>query len=158
MAVEIEKKFLLINESWKKDSTSEIYFQGYISSGTGKTVRVRIAGEKGFLTIKGKHSGISRMEFEYPIPVDDAKVLLEEICEQPIIHKKRYRVEYGGFLWEIDEFYGENLGLLLAEIELENENQEFPIPEWLGREVSHDGRYYNASLRRNPYSNWKDSQ
>jgi adenylate cyclase len=158
MAIEIEKKFLLTNESWKKDSTSEIYFQGYISSGTGKTVRVRIAGEKGFLTIKGKHSGLSRMEFEYPIPLDDAKVLLKEICEQPIIHKKRYRVEHSGFLWEIDEFYGENLGLVMAEIELENENQEFPIPEWLGREVSHDGRYYNASLRRNPYCNWKDSQ
>lgn len=158
MAVEIEKKFLLIDERWKKDSTAEIYYQGYISSGTGKTVRVRIAGEKAFLTIKGKHSGISRMEFEYEIPMDDAKALLAEICEQPIIHKKRYRVKYGGFLWEIDEFYGENQGLVLAEIELEDENQEFPLPEWLGREVSHDGRYYNASLRLNPYSKWKDSQ
>lgn len=158
MAVEIEKKFLLTNDEWKKDSTSDIYFQGYILSGTGKTVRVRIAGEKGFLTIKGKHSGISRMEFEYPIPLEDARLLLQEMCEQPIIHKKRYKVEYGGFIWEIDEFFGENNGLVMAEIELDDENQQFPKPEWLGREVSHDGRYYNASLRQNPYKDWKDTE
>lgn len=157
MGIEIEKKFLLINDDWKKDTTSTIYYQGYLHSGAGKTVRVRIAGEKSFLTIKGKHSGISRMEFEYAIPMEDAKVLLEELCEKPIIHKKRYLKNHGGFLWEIDEFYGENQGLILAEIELEDEQQNFPKPTWVGKEVTHDGRFYNANLRVNPYKNWKDT-
>lgn len=157
MAVEIEKKFLLLNDDWKQDTTSEIYFQGYLYSGMGKTVRVRIAGENSYLTIKGKHSGISRMEFEYPIPIEDARILLEKLCEKPIIHKKRHLKKHGGFLWEIDEFYGENEGLVMAEIELESEDQDFPKPDWLGKEVTHDGRFYNASLRRNPYMNWKDT-
>jgi CYTH domain-containing protein len=154
MAIEIEKKFLLINDDWKKDSIAEIYLQGYICSGSGRTVRVRIAGDKAYLTIKGKSSGISRTEFEYPLPLADAQAMLDELCEKPIIHKKRHRKEYGGFLWEIDEFYGDNLGLVLAEIELEDENQIFPRPDWLGREVSGDSRFYNASLRLNPFKNW----
>ncbi len=157
MAIEIEKKFLLLNNNWKQDTTSSIYYQGYIVSGMGKTVRVRIAGEKSYLTIKGKHSGISRMEFEYEIPMEDARILLEELCEKPIIHKKRYIKKQGGFVWEIDEFYGENDGLVMAEIELEHEDQDFPKPEWLGKEVTYDSRFYNASLRINPYMNWKDT-
>lgn len=157
MGVEIEKKFLLVNDNWKEGATSKIYYQGYLCSGSGKTVRVRIAGDTGYLTLKGKHSGISRTEFEYPIPLEDARVLLEEFCDQPLIHKKRYLKKYKGFLWEIDEFYGENEGLVMAEIELESEDQSFPRPDWLGKEVSHDGRFYNANLRFNPYKNWKDS-
>jgi adenylate cyclase len=158
MAVEIEKKFLVIGNDWKEGSNSEIFYQGYIASGSGRTVRVRIAGKKAWLTIKGKHSNISRLEFEYSLPLDDAQVMLNEVCEQPIIHKRRYFKEYEGFTWEIDEFFGENQGLVLAEIELESEDQEFPQPGWLGEEVSHEGRYYNASLRSYPYSMWKDSE
>lgn len=157
MAVEIERKFLVKNNQFKKDASSTIYYQGYLCSGSGPTVRVRIAGEDAYITIKGKHSGISRLEYEYPIPVSEAQALLEEICHQPIIHKRRYRKEHKGFTWEIDEFYGDNEGLTLAEIELPSEDQSFEKPPWIGREVSHDGRYYNASLRSYPYKEWRDS-
>lgn len=156
MAIEIEKKFLVRNQDWKKDASATLYYQGYLCSGSGRTVRVRIAGETGYITIKSKHTGISRLEFEYAIPVEDARTMLDQVCQQPIIHKQRYLIRYGGFLWEIDEFYGENEGLILAEIELQSEDQEFPKPEWLGKEVSHDGRYYNASLINLPYSQWRD--
>jgi len=158
MAVEIEKKFLVKNDSWKEDTTSMIYYQGYLCSVSGRTVRIRIAGSKGFLTVKGKRSGISRLEFEYPIPLEEARELLEKFCERPFIHKRRHLKNYGGFLWEIDEFYGDNEGLVVAEIELENEKQKFPRPSWLGKEVSRDRRYYNAGLRAFPYKDWKDEE
>jgi len=158
MAIEIEKKFLVTGEEWKEGSSSTIYFQGYLCSGSGQTVRVRIAGDKAWLTIKGRHTNISRLEFEYPIPLEEAQIMLAEVCEQPIIHKRRFFKKYGGFIWEIDEFYGDNQGLVLAEIELASEDQEFPRPDWLGEEVSDDGRYYNASLRSYPYSMWKDDE
>ena len=158
MAIEIEKKFLVSGEDLKEGSSSKIYYQGYLCSGSGQTVRVRIAGDQAFLTIKGKHTNISRLEFEYSIPLEDARILLDEVCEQPIIHKRRFLKKHEGFTWEIDEFYGENQGLVLAEIELESEDQEFSRPDWLGEEVSHDGRYYNASLRSYPYSRWKDGE
>ncbi len=158
MAIEIEKKFLVNGEDWKEGSSSKIYYQGYLCSGSGQTVRIRIAGDKAWLTIKGKHTNISRLEFEYPLPLDEAQILLDEVCEQPIIHKRRFFKKYEGFTWEIDEFYGDNQGLVLAEIELEREDQEFPRPAWLGKEVTHDGRYYNANLRSHPYSLWKDSE
>jgi adenylate cyclase len=158
MAIEIEKKFLVNGEDWKEGSSSTVYYQGYLCSGTGQTVRVRIAGDKAWLTIKGKHTNISRLEFEYPIPLADAQAMLDEVCEQPVIHKRRFIKEYEGFTWEIDEFYGDNQGLVVAEIELASEDQEFPRPHWLGEEVSHHGRYYNASLRTYPYSKWKNGE
>ena len=156
MAIEIERKFLVKDSSYKIDATSCHYRQGYLCPGTGVTARIRIAGEKAFLTIKGRHAGISKIEFEYPIPVKDAEVMLSTMC-QNIISKQRYRTEYNGFTWEIDEFFGDNEGLILAEIELESVEQKFSCPPWLGNEVSDDGRYYNASLSLYPYRDWKNS-
>ena len=135
-----------------------LYRQGYLISNKQQTVRVRIGGEKAFLTIKGKTHGISRMEYEYPIPVADATVMLAELCAQPIIEKKRYTINYQGFVWEVDEFFGENEGLLVAEIELEAEGQAFAKPSWVGAEVSSDRRYGNASLVKKPFSTWKNEQ
>lgn len=154
MAYEIERKFLVKNQTWQADATKKYYKQGYLAR-EGTVVRVRIAGEKAFLTIKGKSNGISRVEYEYEIPLSDAHELLDNLCEKPLIEKYRYMIDYQGFTWEIDEFLGENEGLIVAEIELESENQNFPMPDWLGEEVSQDGRYYNANLVKNPYKNWK---
>lgn len=156
MATEIERKFLLINDDWKKLAPGTVYRQGYICADEKRTVRVRTIGEQGFLTIKGKSVGISRMEYEYEIPVLDADILLEELCAKPLIEKKRYRIEYKGFLYEVDEFFADNEGLVVAEIELTSEAQEFAKPPWLGREVSDDNRYFNASLVKYPYSCWRE--
>lgn len=155
MGIEIERKFLLAGDEWRDLAEGIWYRQGYLLSQQERTVRVRIAGDKAFLTIKGASSGISRLEFEYLIPVEDARVMLAELCDQPIIEKKRHRIPYQGFVWEVDEFFGENAGLLVAEIELEDEGQEFAKPSWVGEEVSADGRYSNASLVKNPFSAWK---
>ena len=155
MGTEIERKFLVTGNEWRDMAAGIRYCQGYLCSGKERTVRVRIAGDTAFLTIKGETSGISRMEYEYPIPVEDSKVLLAELCEQPIIEKKRYTINYQGFVWEVDEFFGENEGLLVAEIELEEEGQRFAKPPWVGAEVSSDRRYANASLVKNPFSTWK---
>jgi len=155
MGTEIERKFLVIGNAWRELAVGTEYRQGYLCSGSDRTVRVRIAGGKAFLTIKGKSSGISRMEFEYAIPVEDARVLLAELCEQPVIDKIRYKVDYRGFVWEVDEFLGDNAGLLVAEIELEEEEQAFEKPPWVGAEVSADRRYSNAGLVRFPFSRWE---
>jgi CYTH domain-containing protein len=152
MANEIERKFLLKNNTWPHDNVMK-YRQGYLSSVKERSVRVRIAGEKGWLTIKGSSVGASRMEFEYEIPFQDAGMLLD-ICEKPLIEKNRYKVVHDGFTWEVDEFFGENQGLVIAEIELESEDQEFTKPDWIGEEVTDDPRYYNASLVRNPFKKW----
>ena len=154
MSVETERKFLLSNDSWKDGSTGKLYKQGYISTNPDSTVRIRIIDDVGFLTIKGLTTGISRPEFEYEIPLDDATVMLQTMCRHSIIEKIRYRIYYQDFLWEIDEFKGDNQGLILAEIELQSEDQVFPKPEWLGNEVSDDNRYYNSQLSINPYKNW----
>jgi adenylate cyclase len=155
MGKEIERKFLLANDTWKENAQGYLFRQGYIiNRKPGQTVRVRTCNNSGFLTIKGKSTGISRLEFEYPIPLDDANSLLDHLCEQPILEKIRYFVEYKGFTWEIDEFLGDNAGLLVAEIELEAEDQPFPKPHWIGEEVSGDIRYFNSSLIRNPYKYW----
>lgn len=156
MAVEIERKFLVTGTQWKKNAAGLLYRQGYLSFDKERTVRVRIAGKKGFLTIKGISEGISRLEFEYEIPLADANSLLAELCHQPLIEKKRYTVEHKGFTWEIDEFFGENKGLTVAELELASENQSFEKPVWIGDEVSDDHRYFNASLARHPFSQWKN--
>jgi CYTH domain-containing protein len=117
-------------------------------------VRVRIVGDRGFLTIKGPTEGNSRAEFEYPIPLEDARTLLDNLCDPPLIEKIRYQIKVGGLVWEIDEFSGENQGLIVAEVELTDENQAIALPDWVGREVSDDPRYFNVNLVRNPYCNW----
>lgn len=157
MPVEIEKKFLLAGNAWRQNAVGSHYCQGYISTATGCTVRVRIAGNTGFLTIKGKGIGIVRPEFEYAIPVNDAREMLDSLCTGPLIEKMRYKVDYKGFTWEIDDFSGENEGLVIAEIELSREDEYFEKPPWIGREVTGDPRYFNARLVNNPFSKWKTS-
>jgi CYTH domain-containing protein len=154
MGTEIERKFLLTRDDWRKLAGGTYYRQGYLNSQKERTVRVRTIDDKGFLTIKGISVGATRMEYEYEIPGKDANVLLYELCEQPIIEKNRYKIEFAGFIWEVDEFFGENDGLIVAEIELESEDQQFDKPDWVGDEVSGDPRYFNSNLIKNPYSSW----
>jgi adenylate cyclase len=153
MGQEIERKFLVKGESWRAGAGMVIR-QGYLHNEIEGTVRIRTKGERAYLTIKGSTTGITRLEFEYEIPVEEANQILDELCLKPLIEKTRYEVHLGGFKWEIDEFLGENDGLVVAEIELEDESQEFPRPDWLGMEVSEDFRYQNANLVKNPYSKW----
>ncbi len=155
MATEIERKFLLAGDDWKKLAEGVRYQQGYLCAQKERTVRVRTIADKGFLTIKGISTGISRLEYEYEIPQADAGVLLATLCEKPLIEKKRYKIKFAGFTWEVDEFFGDNAGLVVAEIELEREDQLFEKPVWIGSEVSGDPRYFNSSLIKNPYKNWK---
>jgi CYTH domain-containing protein len=152
MGTEIERKFKVKKGDWG-DQKAATYRQGYLSTVKERTVRVRTVEDKGYLTIKGIASGASRMEFEYEIPRQDADALLE-ICEKPLIEKNRYKVEHGGFIWEVDEFFGENQGLIVAEIELESEDQTFSKPDWVGEEVTGDPRYFNSNLIKNPYTTW----
>jgi CYTH domain-containing protein len=153
MGQEIERKFLVANDAWRTGAGTLIR-QGYLHNEIDGTVRVRTKGERAYLTIKGNTIGITRSEFEYEIPLGDASQILDELCLKPLIEKIRYEVKVGGFKWEIDEFLEENAGLVVAEIELEEESQEFPKPDWLGREVSDDFRYQNANLVKMPYSKW----
>ena len=154
MAKEIERKFLVTNDSWRQLATGNPYSQGYISTTEpGQTVRVRIAGKQGYLTLKGPTKGITRTEFEYPIPVKEAKEMLETMCGS-LIEKVRYRLPIGNLVWEIDDFSGENEGLIVAEVELSSETQQIDRPNWLGKEVSGDPRYYNANLSVQPYKTW----
>jgi CYTH domain-containing protein/phosphohistidine phosphatase SixA len=157
MAIEIERKFLVKAEGWRRRAAGKTYRQGYLSVDPERTVRVRIAGEEGFLTIKGKTEGMARSEFEYPIPLTDAAHLLDSLCMHPLIEKTRYSLEFEGRTWEIDEFGGDNLGLVLAEVELDSENEQVILPPWVGEEVTGDRRYYNASLIQNPFSKWQVS-
>jgi CYTH domain-containing protein len=156
MAIEIERKFLVIGDGWKPLATPTIYRQGYIYTHNKTTVRVRIAGNQAYLTIKGKTTGTARTEFEYPIPLKDAEEMLNTLCDRPLIEKTRYQLKLADLLWEIDEFKGENEGLILAEVELKEENQKINLPEWIGQEVTEDQRYYNANLVKYPYSKFKD--
>lgn len=154
MAEEIERKFLVSNDSWRPGASGTLFRQGYLSTDPERTVRVRLEGERGVLTIKGLSRGISRAEFEYPLPAAEAAVLLDTLCLQPLIEKTRYRVEHAGHLWEIDEFAGDNAGLLLAEVELSSEDEAVELPLWVGAEVSSDPRYFNANLIRHPFRRW----
>lgn len=154
MGTEIERKFLLVSDDWRELGKGQSYCQGYICSGEGRTVRVRTVEDRGYLTIKGPTLGLSRSEYEYHIPFDDALELLRTLCAKPLIKKIRYTLTFAGFVWEIDEFKEENDGLVVAEIELEYPEQEFGIPPWIGKDVSHDMRYRNSSLTLNPYCNW----
>lgn len=155
LALEIERKFLVANEGWKAQADKgSLIKQGYLSTTPERNVRVRLKGEKAFITIKGKTTGISKPEFEYEIPKADAKAMMH-LCEKPLIEKTRYLVSGpDGKLWELDVFEGDNQGLIIAEIELNAENEVFEIPDWTGKEVTEDTRYYNASLIRIPFSNW----
>jgi adenylate cyclase len=128
--------------------------QGYLSTHPERVVRVRVEGPSAVLTIKGRNAGAARGEWEYPIPMDDARSFLDTLCERPIIEKYRYRIPYAGKTWEVDEFLGENAGLIIAEIELDDEGATFEKPGWVGTEVTDDPRYYNANLLQRPYSIW----
>ena len=154
MGVEIERKFLLTNEGWRGQGHPTLMRQGYLVADPVRTVRVRIEGERAVITIKGKSTGASRGEWEYEIPVPDATELLDGLCEQPQVEKIRHRIEHAGHTWEVDEFLGLNAGLVVAEIELDAEDEAFEKPDWIGAEVTGDKRYYNSSLIRMPYSQW----
>lgn len=153
MGVEIERKFLLRGDGWRSLGQPVLLRQGYLSSHKERVVRVRIEGERGVITIKGRNVGAVRGEWEYEIPLADAVELLQ-LCEQPLIEKYRSRVEYAGHVWEVDEFLGVNAGLVVAEIELDSEAEQFDLPEWVGEEVTSDVRYLNSSLIKHPYSAW----
>jgi len=154
MAKEIERKFLVVGEGWRGLAEGTVYRQGYLSTVAERTVRVRVAGDKAFLTVKGLSVGAVRAEYEYGIPVPDANEMLDGLCEKPIIEKTRYRIPFEGWVWEVDEFAGANAGLIVAEIELDSETREFARPDWAGEEVTGDTRYFNANLIANPYSTW----
>lgn len=153
MPAEIERKFLLADDSWHDGSPGVRIAQGYLSQDPDRTVRVRIAGENAWLTIKGRSQGITRVEFEYGIPLEDAKALLE-LCLPSVIDKTRHRIPFGGHEWEIDVFHGENEGLVVAEVELADESVSPEIPSWIGAEVSSDARYFNSCLAVTPYAKW----
>lgn len=154
MSREIERKFLLRHDGWRTLASGTPYRQGYLNSQKERTVRVRAVGDRGFLTIKGPTIGAARAEYEYPISVDDANALLDTLAEQPLIEKNRYTIPCGGLVWEIDEFFGDNAGLVVAEVELAREDQPFDKPDWVGEEVTGDPRYFNSNLIRHPYTRW----
>lgn len=154
MAIEIERKFLVKPGAWTPRDAGTHMQQGYLSAQNGCTVRVRIEGDVARLTVKGPTIGISRPEFEYAVPVADARFMLDELCEPPLIDKHRYRERYGRHTWEIDVFHGDNEGLIVAEVEMESEDDVLEMPPWAGQEVSFDFRYSNASLRKAPFNSW----
>ena len=156
MAKEIEHKFLVKMDVWKPAAPGMTFRQGYLSSVKERVVRVRTAGDKAFLTIKGLTTGMTRLEFEYPIPHADAVALLD-LCEKPLVEKTRHKEKIGGFTWEIDVFHGDNDGLVVAEVEVPSEATKFEMPPWAGAEVSADARYFNSNLAVNPYRNWSSS-
>lgn len=154
MGREVERKFLVTGAGWKRNASGVRFRQGYLSTVKERTVRVRTEGDRAVLTIKGLTVGVSRLEFEYAIPLEDANRMLDELCERPLIDKTRYRLDAGSVTWEIDEFHGENDGLVVAEVELASADQPFDRPAWLGCEVSDDPRYFNANLIARPYRTW----
>jgi CYTH domain-containing protein len=154
MGHEIERKFLVDLERWAPRDGGVHLVQGYLSSHPDRTVRVRIAGPTAKLTIKGRTTGVTRVEMEYEIPIADARVMLDGMCERPLIDKHRFTERVGGKTWEVDVFHGDNDGLVVAEIELASEDEEFEQPDWVGAEVSDDPRYYNANLLKRPFSTW----
>ena len=155
MSTEIERKFLIINDNWKRSvyETTD-YIQGYFNTNKDCSIRIRIANNTASINIKSATLGIHRSEYDYPVPVNDAKEMLEHLCIKPLIEKTRYKLKFENHMWEIDVFYGENKGLLVAEIELDSIDEQFSKPDWAGDEVSDDPRYYNVCLVDNPYKNW----
>jgi len=158
MAMEIERKFLVLNDSWRQQATQQIIIkQGYFGPPNKASIRIRIHGDSANINIKSATLDIVRKEYEIPVPLKDAEEMLEHLCERPFVEKVRFLVPNGNHLWEVDEFSGDNLGLVVAEIELSSADEFFDKPEWLGEEVSHDERYYNVRLVKNPFKNWNDS-
>lgn len=154
MAKEIERKFLVKGDGWRKLAQGVHYRQGYLNSAKERTVRIRTIDNNAFITVKGPTVGVTRLEFEYAIPFEDCTTMLEQLAEKPIIEKTRYKIPFGGYVWEIDEFFGVNAGLIVAEIELPNENAVFEKPTWIGEEVSGDPRYFNSNLVKHPFTSW----
>lgn len=154
MGREIERKFLVIGEGWREGATSTVFRQGFLSIDPDRVVRVRVAGNGGCLTIKGRSHGPSRAEFEYPIPKSDAEQMLDALCLRPLIEKVRHSLTVDGHTWEVDVFEGDNAGLVVAEIELESEDETFTKPSWVGEEVTDDPRYFNSNLVERPYRTW----
>lgn len=154
MGKEIERKFLVSGDAWRALGHGTMYRQGYLNSARERTVRVRTVDGKAFLTIKGITVGATRAEYEYEIPLADGNALLDNLAEKPLIEKRRYRIPQGAFVWEVDEFFGENQGLIVAEIELADEDQAFDTPEWIGEEVTGDARYFNSNLIKHPFAGW----
>jgi adenylate cyclase len=156
MANEIERKFLLRNDNWRKQVfRAKSIRQGYLVSDEIRSVRVRIADDEAYLNVKSATLGISRKEYEYTIPLQDAQELLDTLCRKPLLEKTRHFLHFGNHLWEVDVFEGDNAGLVVAEVELKDPEETFERPGWIGEEVSHDKRYYNACLIDNPYKNWQ---
>ena len=160
MGKEIERKYLIKKDEWQSykqysSVTGTKYCQGYIPTGNTTTVRLRTIDKQGYITIKGETTGYTRSEFEYPIPLEDAEEMLSTLCLKPLIEKIRYKVNQNDFTWEIDEFLGDNAGLIIAEVELESEDQQIDLPHWIDKEVN-DKKYFNSSLTKYPYSQWKD--
>ena len=163
MGTEIERKYLVNKPTWRSHKELLLaqspnlgtrYSQGYIPTNNGTTVRLRIAGEQGYITIKSKVVGHTRAEYEYQIPVQDAQEMLDTLCLKPLIDKFRYKIPINDLVWEVDEFFGENEGLIIAEVELENEDRQVDLPDWIDREVN-DKKYFNSYLVKNPYSQWE---
>ena len=154
MAQEIERKFLVAGDAWRALAEGVVYRQGYLSTDVERTLRVRVAGPKGTLTVKGITVGATRAEFEYEIPLTDAEAMLDALCIRPLIEKTRHKIEFDGLVWEVDVFAGDNHGLVIAEVELAREDQAFRLPDWIGEEVTDDPRYYNANLVAHPYKDW----
>jgi adenylate cyclase len=155
MAKEIERKFLVDMNQWRPEQKGTAIKQGFIPTAGHTVVRIRISGDKAYLTIKGKNTGSERSEFEYSIPVCDAEQMLQELCERPFIEKTRYRTNFSRNTWEIDVFHKENEGLTVAEIELESVGQKIDLPPWVSREVTDDPRYYNVNLVKHPFTLWR---
>ncbi len=157
MAKEIERKFLVKNDSWRQVAAPGVYMsQGYMGDAKRASVRVRVEGEQANINIKSATLGVTRSEYEYPIPRDEALEMLRTLCEQPLIEKTRYEVKVGAHTWEVDVFEGDNQGLIVAEVELASEDELFEKPDWAGDEVSHEPRYYNVCLVKHPYKDWDD--
>ena len=160
MGFEIERKFLVSGDAWRALGEPVSIRQGYLCSGPERVVRVRTVGDRAWLTVKGVNFGATRREYEYPIPLDDGTEMLEidGFCERPLIEKRRTRIPLGGVTWEVDEFLGDNLGLIVAEVELLHPDQLVELPAWIGAEVTGDARYYNNNLLAHPYSRWGKSK
>ena len=158
MSLEIERKFLVNGDAWRALGEPVLIRQGYLSAVPERIVRVRVAGDRAWITVKGISFGATRLEFEYPIPLKDASDMLDGFCERPVLEKRRTRIPLGGVNWEVDEFLGENAGLIVAEVELRTPDQPLVLPDWIGPEVTGDPRYFNSSLAAHPYARWQPEQ
>ena len=158
MALEIERKYLIDLEKIGTLENGVRIKQGYLSTDKNAVVRVRVKNDKAYLTIKGANNGISRLEFEYEIPFDEANEMLDNLCKKPLIDKTRYIIKHDIHIWEIDVFYGDNEGLVVAEVELKDENEKINLPSWIKEEVTSDNRYFNSNLMKHPYKDWVEFQ